>query len=131
MLVSVNLGATVMLQAQQVQEEKNVKPLPAALTKSPSPDTRSAVIPFTSGLKADAVPAAPSSFTREDNAKLPGQENITLKTVDANTGTNQLTPEQINTLNGRAVLPEQSTLSTGTENNKPMALLKPVIAKEQ
>jgi hypothetical protein len=130
LLVSFSLCASVALYAQQ-PEEKTVKALPAALTKSPSPDTKSAVIPVTVELKADAVQPAPSPLTRDDNSKLPAQENFTLKTVDANTTNNQLTPEQINTLNGKATLPKQSSVAPATENNKPLPSPKPVIVKEQ
>jgi hypothetical protein len=129
LLVSISLGTAIALHAQQ-PEEKTVKPLPAALTKSPAADLKSAPIPVTNELKADAVPAAPSPFTREDN-KLPTQENITLKTVDGKAASNQLTPEQINTLNGRATLPNQSAIAPGTENVKPLPLQKPVLVKEQ
>lgn len=130
LLVSISLSASIALHAQQ-PEEKTVKPLPAALTKSPAADSRSAVIPVTNEIKADAVLAVPSPLSREDNNKLSGQENITLKTVDANTTNNQLTPEQINTLNGRATLPKQSAVAPGTENSKPLPLSKPVLVKEQ
>jgi hypothetical protein len=130
LLVTFSIGASIALYAQQ-PEEKTVKALPAELTKSPSPDSKSAVIPATKEIKADAVAAVPSPLTREDNTKVPPQENITLKTVDANTTTNQLTPEQINTLNGRATLPKQSAVVPGTENSKPLPLSKPVIVKEQ
>ncbi len=130
LLISFSLGASIALHAQQ-QDEKTANPLPAALTKSPAADLKSAPIPVTNELKADAVPAAPSPFTREDNTKLPGQENMTMKTVDANAAVNQLTAEQLKTLNGTGTLPKQSEIAPGTENSKLLPLSKPVIAKEQ
>lgn len=132
LLVSFSLSIVFTLQAQQ-QEEKTIKPLPAALTKSPAGDEKSAIIPAPKEIKADAVQAAPSPLTREDGTKAKETENTTLKAVavDAKGATSQLTPEQMNTLNGKATLPKQSTLSTGTEKSKPLPLSKPAIAKEQ
>jgi hypothetical protein len=120
------------LYAQQ-PEEKTVKALPAELTKSPSADSKSAAIPVTKQINADAVVAAPSPLTRKDDSKLPVAESITMKTIDANTATNQqLTDEQIKTLNGTgASLPKQLTVVPDTENSKPRPLAKPVLAKEQ
>ena len=130
LLVSICLGASAVLHAQQ-PEEKTVKPLPASLTKSPAADLKSAPVPVTKEIKADAVVAVPSPLTKEDNAKIPGQENFTLKIVDAATPVNQLTPEQEKTLNGTATLPKKSAITPGTENSKPLPLSKPVLVKEQ
>jgi hypothetical protein len=132
LLVSFSLSIVFTVQAQQ-PEEKTIKPLPAALTKSPATDEKSALIPAPKEIKADAVQAAPSPLTREDGTKANETENITLKAVAVDTkgATNQLTPEQIKTLNGTGTLPKQSAIAPGTENSKPLPLSKPVIAKEQ
>jgi hypothetical protein len=130
LLVSISLGTSIALHAQQ-PEEKTVKPLPAALTKSPAADLKSAPIPVTQEIKPDGVQTVPSPLTREDNAKTPGQENITLKVIDDKAPANQLTPDQEKTLNGTATWPKQSAIAPGTENSKPLPLSKPVIVKEQ
>ena len=73
-------------------------------------------------IDADAAQPAPSPLTREDNSKIPENENITLKTVDDKAATGQLTAEQVKTLNGAATLPEQSAVAPGVENVKPLPL---------
>jgi 3-mercaptopyruvate sulfurtransferase SseA len=131
LLVALSLIVSIALHAQQA-EEKTVKPLPAALTKSPSPDSKSAVLPDTKQISADAVVAAPSPLTRKDESKIPAAENITMNAVDANTAPNQqLTDEQLKTLNGLGASNKQTTVLPGTENNKKQPLPKPVLAKEQ
>ena len=131
LLVSFSLCTSIAVHAQQQEEKTAIKALPAALTKSPAPDAKSATIPVTNELKADAVPAVPSPFTKEDNTKLPVLENITLKTVEAKTANSQLTAEQLKTLNGNGTLPKQSAVSAGIENVKPLPVSKPVLVKEQ
>lgn len=131
LLLSLSLSASIALHAQQPEEKTAIKALPAELTKSPAADAKSAVIPVTSELKADAVVAAPSPFTKEDNTKLPPLENIVLKPIEAKEANSQLTAEQVKTLNGTGTLPKQSAIAPGTENDKPLPLSKPVIVKEQ
>jgi hypothetical protein len=129
--VSISIGASVALQAQQ-PEEKKVNPLPAALTKSPAADLKSEPVPVTQKIKADAAMATPSPLTREDNAKIPGQENVTMKTLDSKTTASQLTNDQEKILNGKATLPKQSAIVSGSDNTtSPVVLPKPVLAKEQ
>lgn len=131
LLVSFSLGVSVVLHAQQVQEEKNAKQLPAALTKSPSPDTRSS-LPATVEIKADAVPSAPSPVTRENDNKLPGQQNFSINTVAADkVASTQLPVEPVKPLDNTRLLPEQSAVAAGTAVSKPQPSKKPVLAKEQ
>ena len=131
LLVSFGLTASFALHAQQ-QEEKTAKALPAQLTKAAVADTKSTVTPVVIEMTAaDAKVAAPSPLTKDDNTKIPEKENIKFITVDGKATSNQLTPEQIKTLNGATTLPKQSAIAPGTENIKPLPVLKPVLVKEQ
>lgn len=129
MLVGIGLFTSTALLAQQ-EEVKNIKPLPAQLTKSPAADARSAT-PEIKMIDEKLIVNTPSPFVNENNAKIPGQENITLKSVDPKEANSQLTAEQLKTLNGIGTLPKQSAGTPATVNVKPMSLLKPVLAKEQ
>ena len=130
--IAISICSAIAVQAQQ-QEEKTAKALPAQLTKAPVADTKPTVTPVAIEMTAaDAKVAAPSPLTRDANTKMPEKENIKFITVDGKaTPPNQLTPEQIKTLNGAATLPKQSAIAPGTENIKPLPVLKPVIVKEQ
>jgi hypothetical protein len=137
-LVTVCLSSTALLQAQNLTAKTATPPestIPAPGGKpAVAPDLQPASIITPKAMTMDVNQKTPSPVNMDDNKKTPEKENITLKTVDADAPTNQLTAEQINTLNGKATLPKQSAIAPGTpgtDNAKPLPLAKPVLVKEQ
>lgn len=118
-IVAITLGAANAVHAQQ--EEKTVKPMPEALTKSPAADKPSAS-PVAKNIASDAVPATPSPATSPSPAKAVTADDM--KGIEINPGMQKGMPA-IN-----ADRPKTSTIEPAKKTTpaaKPVPVAAPVI----
>jgi hypothetical protein len=115
-IFAIALGTANTVKAQQ--EEKTVKPMPAALTKSPAADKPSAS-PVAKQIAADDLPATSSPATSTSSAKAVTAEDM--KGNEINTGMKKGMPV-IN-----ADRPKTSTIEP-TKKATPSAKPAPVVA---
>lgn len=111
LLITVCLGATNLLQAQEIKAEilkpTAIKAPPATtITNVPSP---APVLMPMNGVAPKEAPVtateAPSPLKKDENKKQPEDPKVVALTINANGPTNNLTAEQLNTLNGIANKP--------------------------
>ena len=121
LLVTVTLSATTLLQAQEIKTE--VKALPAAVVSnkpSPAPELKpmNGVAPKEAPVEATQ---APSPLKKDENKNQPEDLKVVVLTKEANGPKNNLTAEQLKTLNGIADKPKQTAPAA--------AALTPLIVK--
>ena len=131
---TVALCATALLHAQEIKTEI-LKPtaikLPPASTISNNPSPAPQLIPI-NGVAPKEAPAiasqAASPFKKDENKMQPKEPKTQILTTDATGPKNNLTAEQLKTLNGIADKPKQiapaATLDA-PQNIKPAILLAP------
>ena len=128
LLVTVTLSATTLLHAQEIKTE--VKALPAAVVSnipSPAPQLNpmNGVAPKEAPV---AATQAPSPLKKDENKSQPEDPKTEALTIQANGPKNNLTAEQLNTLNGIAKKPKQTAAPASSltpQNIKPAILLAP------
>lgn len=136
LLVSVGLSATALLQAQelktQVLKQSETKAPPAS-TESNKPSPLPQLKPM-GGIVPAAAPVAasqtPSPLKKDESGNQVNQPKKATATTDANATENKLTTEQLNTLNGTAQRPKQTTpvAALDAQTAKPQILAAPSIA---
>ncbi len=119
-VIALIVAAANTVQAQQ-EEKTAVKPLPAALTKSPAADKPSAS-PVAKNIASDAVPATPSPATSPSPAKAVTADDM--KGIEINPGMQKGMPA-IN-----ADRPKTSTIEPAKKTTpaaKPVPVAAPLI----
>lgn len=143
LLVSVGLSATVLLHAQELKTEvlkqREIKAPPAS-TESNKPSPAPQLKPM-NGIAPAAAPVAvaetPSPFKKDKDQQQVNKPQKTIAVTDAGAAENKLTTEQLNTLNGTAQRPKQTTpvAALDAQTTKPQILaapsIAPVVIKEQ
>ena len=134
LLVTRGLCTTTLLQAQEIKTEilkpTAIKPPPAAtITNIPSPapqlNPMNGVAPKEAPV---AATQAPSPLKKDENKSQPEDPKTEALTIEANGPKNNLTAEQLKTLNGIAEKPKQTAPAAtldAPQNIKPAILLAP------
>ena len=134
LLGTVALCAPTLLHAQEIKTEilkpTAIKLPPASdISNKPSPAPQLNLMNGVAPKEAPvAATQAPSPLKKDENINQPENPKTVALTIEANGPKNNLTPEQLKTLNGIADKPKQvapAATPDGPQNLKPIILIAP------
>ena len=133
LLVTVGLCATTLLQAQEIKTEI-LKPTAIKLPPASDISNKPSPAPQLKPMNGVTPIEAPSPLKKDENKSQPEDPKTEALTIEANGPKNNLTAEQLKTLNGIAEKPKQTAPAVAVltpQNVKPVMIAAPAPAVVQ